>query len=81
MTGPDRPMYPNSPALSTVPVALWGGGSNDATPGTVAAFTASQGVEAEGMHFTGLTLGPDCARRAEALPRYFFTQASATVAC
>lgn len=63
-----------------VPVALWGGDPNCASPGTVATFTASQGVEAEGMHITRLTLGPDGAGRAEALPCHLFTEAWATVA-
>lgn len=64
-----------------VPVALRGGGPNGAPPGTVAAFAASQGVEAEGMRVTHLTLGPDRVGRAEALPRHLFTKAWATVAC
>jgi len=69
-----------APALPVVPVALRGGGPNGAPPGTVAAFAASQGVEAEGMRVTHLTLGPDRVGRAEALPRHLFTKAWATVA-
>lgn len=65
-----------------VPVALRGGSpSNGAPPGAVAAFTASQGVEAEGMCLTHFTLGPDCEGRAEALPRHLLAKVPATVAC
>lgn len=65
-----------------VPVALRGGSpSSSAPPGAVAAFTASQGVEAEGMCLTHFALGPDCEGRAEALPRHLLTKAPATVAC
>lgn len=64
-----------------VPVALWcGSPSSSAAPGAVAAFAASQGVEAEGLCLTHFTLGPDGARRAEALPRHLLTKAPATVA-
>lgn len=69
-----------APALPTVLIAIWGGGPNDAPPGTVAAFTSSYWVEAEGMQLAGLTLGPDCAGRAEALPCCLFTKPPATVA-
>lgn len=64
-----------------VPVTLRGGRPNGAPPGTVAAFAASQGVEAEGMQVTHLTLGPDSVGKAEALPRHLLTKAPATVAC
>lgn len=71
----------SSPALPVVPVALRvGGPSSSAHPGAVAAFAASQGVEAEGMVLTHVTLGPGCAGRAEAPPRRLLTKAPATAA-
>lgn len=63
------------------PVALQGGSPNSAPPGTVAAFTASQGMEAEGIGVTHVTLGPDRVGRAEAFPRHLFTKAWAAAAC
>lgn len=69
-----------APALPVVPVTLRGGRPNGAPPGTVAAFAAGQGVEAEGMRVTHLTLGPDRVGKAEALPRRLLTKAPATVA-
>lgn len=82
ITGPSRSMHLSSPALPVVPVALQGGSpSNSAPPGAVAALAASQGVEAEGVCLTHLTLGPDRAGRAEALPRHLLTKAPATAAC
>ena len=69
-----------SPALPVVSVALWGGGAVGARPGTIAAFAASQGVEAEGVHFTHVTLGPDRPRRTQAPPRHLLTKAPAAVA-
>lgn len=69
-----------APALPAAPVTLRNGRLDSAFPGAVAGFTASQGVEVEGIHLTDFTLGPDCAGRTEALPRHLFTKASATVA-
>jgi hypothetical protein len=74
-------VHHSSPALPAVPVAFRDGSPNGASPGTVAAFTASQRVEAEEICLTGLTLGPDCVGRAETLTRHLFTKAPATVAC
>lgn len=70
-----------SPALPVVLVALRGGRPIGAHPGTVAAFAASQGVEAEGVCLTHVTLGPDRAGRAEARPCCLLTEALATAAC
>lgn len=68
-----------APALPAVPVALRDSCLNGALPGAVAGFTANQGVEVEGIHFTDLTLGPDCAGWAETLSCHLFTKASATI--
>lgn len=71
----------SSPALPVVPVALQRGGpSSSAHPGAVAALAASQGVEAEGMALTHITLGPGRAGRADTLPRHLLTKAPATAA-
>lgn len=69
-----------SPALPVVPVALRGGGPVGARPGTIAVFAAGQGVEAEGVHFTHVTLGPDRPWRTQAPPRRLLTKAPAAVA-
>lgn len=79
MTGSGILVYHSSPALPAVPVALRDGCLNGALPGAVAGFTASQGVEVEGIHLTDLTLGPDCAGWAETFPCHLFTKASATI--
>lgn len=63
-----------------VPVALRGGGPVGARPGTIAAFAAGQGVEAEGVHVTHVTLGPDCLGRTQAPPRRLLTKAPAAAA-
>lgn len=64
-----------------VPVALRGGSLKGAPPGTVAAFAAGQGVEAEGVRLTHFTLGSDGAGRAEAFPCHLLTKVLATAAC
>lgn len=80
LKGPAWSIHLSSPAPPVIPVAFWGSSPNGAPPGTVAAFAASQWVEAEGMGLTHLTLGPDHAGRAEALPCHLLTEAPATVA-
>lgn len=67
-------------ALPVVPVALRGGGPISARPGTIAAFAASQGVEAEGVYLTHVTLGPDCQGRTQAPPCRLLTKAPAAAA-
>ena len=79
-TGCDRLAPQASPALPVVPVALQGGGSVGAHPGTIAAFAAGQGVEAEGVHLTQVTLGPDRPGRTQAPPCRLLTEAPAAVA-
>lgn len=80
MTGSGTLVCHGSPALPAVPVTLRNGRLHCAFPGAVAGFTASQGVEVEGIHLADFTLGPDCAGWTEALPRHLVTKASATVA-
>lgn len=77
--GPGTLVHLSLPALPTVPVTLRDGRLYGALPGAVADFTASQGVEVEGIHLTDLTLGPDCVGWAEALPCPLFTKAPATI--
>lgn len=79
-TGSGTLVCHGSPALPAVPVTLRNGRLDNAFPGAVAGFTASQGVEVEGIHLTDFTLGLDCVGWTEALPRHLFTKASATVA-
>ena len=79
-TGCDRLAPQASPALPVVPVALRGGSPISACPGTIAAFAASQGVEAEGVHLTHVTLGPDCQGRTQAPPCRLLTKAQAAAA-
>lgn len=80
MTGSGTLVCHDSPALPAAPVTLRNGRLDSAFPGAVTGFTASQGVEVEGVHLTDFTLGPDCAGRTEAFPRHPFTKAAATVA-
>lgn len=61
-------------------VTLWASSPKGAHLGTVTYFTARQGVEAEEIGLTHITLGPDCVGRAQTPPGHLITEASTTAA-